>query len=493
MKERSFYSNLFFSLGLNLLVKPAAIFIIDAAVQNRVGDAYGIYFAFFNLSLILSILFDLGINNLNIKLAAQDLEQAKKRVSSILVLRIFLLVLYISALVALKFLTSISWLEYKLVLIFGINQFLIANIAFFRSYFAGLHWFRFDAFISVLDRLLLIGTMGYLLYVAPLGLKFIDIEIYAIIQLLCYALTFLIAGIGLVKKVNPSFLKPDFLLMRSMIKEAFPYALLIILMTLYTRSDALILKNFAQISEVSFYAQAYRLIDALYMFAMVFAGLLFPMFAKQIKNDPKQIEVLTLQASQLLLGASLIFVVFALLNGSAFLDLFYENTSVLSGEILFYLSLAFFGMASNLIYGSLLTANGSLKILNLSSIGGVVLNLLLNYWLIQMAPEEMGALAAAKVAAITQLTVALIQRFYCYRLFHIRLPKSLMLRFLGLLLMLILFYVGVWVVLFSSSISISSSSIIVLYAIVSIALLFLFGFVDLKEIRKLLQKREAMK
>ena len=144
MKERSFYSNLFFSLGLNLLVKPAAIFIIDAAVQNRVGDTYGIYFAFFNLSLILSILFDLGINNLNIKLAAQDLEQAKKRVSSILVLRILLLVLYISALVALKFLTSISWVEYKLILIFGINQFLIANISFFRSYFAGIQRFVID-------------------------------------------------------------------------------------------------------------------------------------------------------------------------------------------------------------------------------------------------------------------------------------------------------------------------------------------------------------
>jgi hypothetical protein len=59
--------------------------------------------------------------------------------------------------------------------------------------------------------------------------------------------------------------------------------------------------------------------------------------------------------------------------------------------------------------------------------------------------------------------------------------------------MLILFYVGVWVVLFSSSISINSSSVIGLYAVISIALLFLFGFVDLKEIRKLLQKREAMK
>ncbi|MFM9006062.1 MAG: hypothetical protein ACKOSR_11255, partial [Flavobacteriales bacterium] len=65
MKERSFYSNLFFSLGLNLLVKPLAIFLIDAAVQNEVGAEYGLYFAVFNLSLIFSILFDLGINNLS--------------------------------------------------------------------------------------------------------------------------------------------------------------------------------------------------------------------------------------------------------------------------------------------------------------------------------------------------------------------------------------------------------------------------------------------
>jgi len=48
MKERSFYSNLIFSLGLNLLVKPAAIFLIDAKVQNIVGEEYGIYFAVFN-------------------------------------------------------------------------------------------------------------------------------------------------------------------------------------------------------------------------------------------------------------------------------------------------------------------------------------------------------------------------------------------------------------------------------------------------------------
>lgn len=493
MKQRSFYSNLFFSLGLNLLVKPAAIFIIDAAVQNRVGDAYGIYFAFFNLSLILSILFDLGINNLNIKLAAQNLEEAKQRVSSVLILRVLLLVLYIVTLISIKVFTSISWMEYELILILGINQFLIANIAFFRSYFAGMHWFRFDAAISVLDRLLLIGSMGYLLYLAPLGIKFIDIQIYALLQLLCYTLTFIIAGIGVFIKVKPPILKPNLFLIQSAIKEGSPYALLIVLMTIYTRTDALLLKHLSGIEQVSYYAQAYRLIDALYMFAMVFAGLLFPMFAKYIKTDPTQIKALTLQASNLLLGASLVFIVFAFLNGTSLLDLIYKNTSVLSGEILFFLALAFFGMASNLIYGSLLTANGSLRILNLSSLGGVLINLFLNYRLIQTAHAEGGALAAARVAAITQLTVAVIQRFYSYRLFNIGLSKSLILRFLGLLFMLILFYVGVWVVLFTSSISLSTSLVFVLYVLFSIALLFLFRMIDLKEIRKLMQKREALK
>ena len=81
MKERSFYSNLFFSLGLNILVKPAAIFLIDAKIQNIVGQEYGIYFAVFNLSLILSILFDFGVNNLSVKLAAQDVNEAKLQFS----------------------------------------------------------------------------------------------------------------------------------------------------------------------------------------------------------------------------------------------------------------------------------------------------------------------------------------------------------------------------------------------------------------------------
>ena len=52
---------------LNLLVKPIAIFGIDAEVQDRVGtEDYGLYFALLNFSFLFNILLDFGINNFTI-------------------------------------------------------------------------------------------------------------------------------------------------------------------------------------------------------------------------------------------------------------------------------------------------------------------------------------------------------------------------------------------------------------------------------------------
>ena len=62
--KRTFISNLVLMLILNVVIKPVAIFGIDANVQNRVGtEDYGLYFSLLNLSYLLVIVMDLGINN----------------------------------------------------------------------------------------------------------------------------------------------------------------------------------------------------------------------------------------------------------------------------------------------------------------------------------------------------------------------------------------------------------------------------------------------
>ena len=64
--RKKFTLNLILLLVLNVLVKPVWILGIDRSVQNIVGNAnYGLYYALFNLSLILNIILDLGLTNFN--------------------------------------------------------------------------------------------------------------------------------------------------------------------------------------------------------------------------------------------------------------------------------------------------------------------------------------------------------------------------------------------------------------------------------------------
>jgi O-antigen/teichoic acid export membrane protein len=481
MKERSFYSNLFFSLGLNLLVKPISIFAIDAAVQNIVGQQYGIYFAFFNFSLIISIVFDFGVNNYSTRLSAQNLPEAKKIFSTILGLRFLLMLGYLAGIGLLKVFITLSWTEYRLILLLGLNQFLIANISFFRSYFAGLQRFRIDAFLSVLDRLLLIISVGYIIYVYPDGFKLIDIESYSIYQFMC------VAGSLAIYFIKPKLEWPRLSELLPVVKKSLPFALLIVLMMLYTRLDALLLLHFSVNGqqEAAYYAQAFRLIDALYMFAMVFAGLLFPMFAKMLKENPSAIAPLVSQASKLLIGSSLAFIVFSLLRGGLLIDLIYSDTSVDSGGILFLLSIAFFGMASNLIYGSLLTANGSLKVLNIISFVGFLVNLSLNLILIPKVLNG-GAVIAAGVAAFTQILVALAQAIYCKRLFALPFIDLHFYRYALLIFALVFWFV---IVDWTPVGYVYGNFILMFDFLATIFLLFAFKLIDVKELISLVQKR----
>ena len=291
--QRQFFSNLFLTLFLNLLIKPIAIFAIDATVQNRVGqEEYGLYFTLLNLTVIFNIFLDFGINNYTTKTIAQNTQQTSTYFGSLMAFRLLLFVIYCLLIFSLSYLLGYSWREFYLLLFLAINQLLILFIAFFRSHFAGLHLFKTDAIISVLDRTLLIIFAGAILFVLHRDTNKIDWFIYT--QTSCYLITVLISIFLLRKKVKGPLLNWDFQFSLSIIKQSLPYALLIFLMLLYNRGDAVILERFHINGrvEAGYYAQGYRLLDAVYMFGMIFAGLLFPMFSRLLKESLKEVFLL---------------------------------------------------------------------------------------------------------------------------------------------------------------------------------------------------------
>jgi len=470
--QRIFFSNLMLMILLNLLIKPIALFGIDATVQNRVGpENYGLYFSLLNLSVLFNVLLDFGINNYTTKHLAQNPEEIKKYFAKVFTFRVLLFSLYSLFTFALAYFLGYSGRPLFLLGFLIINQFLMLTIAYFRSHFAGFHFFKTDAFISVLDKALLIIVGGIFLF-SPIAPNYFKIEWFIWIQTFCYSTTLIIGFSVLIRHLSRPYFVWDPSFCINLIKKSWPYALLIVLMLLYTRIDGVMIERIHENGayESGIYAQGFRLLDALYMFGMIFAGLLFPLFSKQLKQSISVVLELVKTSANLLLSGVIIIIFITYYNSAYLLGLIYDNYNEAIAPFQF-LMLGFFPICMNFIFGTLLTANGNLKVLNLISIGGIIANVLLNLILI----PKYGALGAAKATFFTQLITALLQFFYCVNKFKIPMKITGGLKFVLLVLTLLTF----------SHYFKNHTLLIPLQLIIGLTLTFSLSLIDLKSMKKL--------
>jgi len=404
--KRKFITNLLLLLFLNVLIKPFWIFGIDLTVQNLVGDAsYGLYFSLLNFSMILNILLDLGITSYNNKNIAQNRHLLKKHISNIVGLKFLLAGVYALVCVIVALIIGYREVQLHLLIFLILNQFLISFTLYLRSNISGLHFFKTDSLLSVLDRTLMIIICSVLLFTNITGHEF-RIEWFVYAQSAAYLITSLITfGVVLyyTGKLKFYFDRRFFL---AFLKKSYPYALLILLMSFYNRIDSVMLERLLinGKEQAGIYAHAFRLLDAVSMFGVLFAGLLLPIFARMIKQ--KEDIGSMVQFSFLLLFVPAIIISFS----SGFYDqeimllLNYSNTE-LSASIFRLLMISFLGVAATYIFGTLLTANGSIRQLNWMAVVGMGINISLNLILI----PHIQALGSAWASLVTQLFTASVQ------------------------------------------------------------------------------------
>jgi len=355
--------------------------------------------------MILNILLDLGITNYNNKNIAQHHQLMKKHISNIVGLKFLLAGIY--AIVCLSAALIIGYKEIQLhLLIFLIfNQFLISFTFYLRSNISGLHLFRTDSLLSVLDRSLMIIICSVLLFTNITHHTF-RIEWFVYAQTTAYLIASLIT-LGVVLshtgKLKFQFDRRFFLVF---LRKSYPYALLVLLMSFYNRIDSVMLERLLSNGkeQSGIYAQAFRLLDAVSMFGVLFAGLLLPIFARMIKQ--KEAIGSMVQLSFLLLFVPSIII--SLSSGfydTEIMDFLYDSNIELSASILQILMISFLGIATTYIFGTLLTANGSIRQLNWMAVVGMVLNIGLNLILI----PHFQAIGSAWASLATQLFTALAQ------------------------------------------------------------------------------------
>lgn len=412
--KRKFVTNLIFLLFLNLLIKPFWLFGIDRTVQNTVGDEnFGLYFALFNFSMLLNILLDVGITNFNNRNIAQHRFLLPKHLSNIIGLKLMLAVVYAIFTLGVAAIIGYNHVQFHLLFFLILNQFLISFTLYLRSNISALHLFKTDSLISVLDRSLMIIICSLLLFTHVFPIEFtIDWFVYA--QTIAYAATTLITLLIVLRKSGRIKVKIDPVFFRVFLRKSYPYALLILLMSFYNRIDSVMLERLLPHpigkEQAGVYAQAFRLLDAVSMFGVLFAGLLLPIFARMIKQKEHVGQMVKLSYTLLIVPAIIIAISSLYYSHEIMGVLYHENTDA-SSDILGILMIGFTGIATTYIFGTLLTANGSMKHLNIMAFSGMVLNIVLNLILIPRYQAHGSAYASLVTQIFTggaQLILALI-------------------------------------------------------------------------------------
>jgi len=441
--KRTFLSNLAFLILLNILIKPFWIFGIDRTVQNMLGaEVYGSYFVLFNFSFLFSMLLDFGISNFNKRAVARHENLLSNFLPNIFLAKWILAAGYMLITFALAMALGFGHYSLYLLAFLALNQILISFIAYFRSNISAMHFFKLDAILSVLDKVLMIILFSWLIWFQHNRITF-KIEYFVWGQSAAYLLTAFIALAAVLLKTGLISLTWNQRIVKLVLKHSFPFALLGLLMTIYNRIDAIMIERMLGLKgarEAGIYAASYRILDAVNMIGFSFATILLPMFSRMMrKKEP--VQTLVNLAFRSIWIIALACSAFCFFYAHEIISMLYADASPYWSTIFSYLMLSFISISTMYIFGTLLAASGRLKEMNYLAVGGVLANVLLNAILI----THWNALGATWATLITQSLVAIAQVFLCYRFFKFSHFKKLMLRILYFSgSVLLVFYASTW-------------------------------------------------
>jgi O-antigen/teichoic acid export membrane protein len=431
--NREFAGNAVLVVSLNLLVKSFYLFGIDRTVQNILPEGeYGLYFTLLNFTFIFQIISDFGLQNFNARNLSQSRHLLQKYFPHLLGLKLLLGFVFVIVTGIVGYYWGFSTPGiHRLLLVVAGNQLLQTMVLFLRSNLAGLGLYRLDSWVSVLDKSLLV-ILGSLLLWGPGLREHFKLIWFVLAHTLAYLLTIGVLLAYLYPRLGKLRIQFNKVTAYSLLRSSAPYALIIFLMTAYTRLDAIMIEKLLINGRVEAdrYASAFRLLDASNIAGYLLAGLLLPMFARQLKEGTSIIPLTRLGISTIWSGAiplALSVYFFA----TPIMSSLYVDGDAYSGGILQWLLLTFIPMSGGYVYGTLLTANANLKPMNIVFALSIVMNISLNWLLI---PQQ-GAMGAALATFLTQSLVFVAQVYLAIRLLNLSFSADLLFRFAAFLLL----------------------------------------------------------
>ena len=492
--QNRFIKNIIFLLFLNLLVKPFWILGIDREVQNMLGDAlYGQYLSIFNFSYLFYILLDLGITNFNSRNIARDNKMLSTHFGGLAEIKLLLGILYAIVIFVIGYINGFrEGFQLKLLFWCGLNQILLSFVLFLRSNMQGLLLFKADSFLSVFDRVLSILLMAMILWSGWFARDRFSIVWYLQVQTLAYICTIAVALFLVLRHVDQLSFKLNFKFFKEILRQSLPFAILVLLMSVYSRIEPFLLERLLDDNGVhaGIYGRAYRLFDAGNNISNLFAIMLLPMFAATLKNKLELNNLVKTSFNAIVAMAGIVLVM-CVFYSTEIMQMMYHPEEAESeaayllrigqyAKVFPILMGSFFCLSTTYVFGTLLTANGSLRQLNLVALSGVVINILLNLIVI---PRFYSA-GAACTSLCVQFLTAFAQYLISERIFKLKLGTKY---WIHLLLFLSSIVLCTWL---SKMFHLSWYYAFAIGFVVNVGLIFITKLLSLKEIVSLVLPTE---
>ena len=435
--NKKFLKNIIFLLFVNLLIKPFWILGIDVAVQNLVGyTSYGLYLAISQFSYLFYILLDLGLTNFNNRNIAQNNQLLSKHFVGISQAKILLTILYFVVIFVLGWIIGYRGEQLKLLAIVGFNQVLLSFILYVRSNISALLLFKTDSILSVLDRVLMILICSFMLWSGFFPKEHFNVYTYIYAQTVSYIITLIIAVAIVLRHTGKLTIRINIPFVIMIVKKSLPYALLVLLMSFYNRLEPVLIERLLPediaASQAGVYARAWRLFDAGNNISYLFSVILLPLFAAIIKAK-EDLQGLVKQSFSIILSMTCIIAVLCIFYSNGFMEIMYpaQNNNE-AATILMILMGSFVSVSVTYIFGTLLTANGNMKQLNIVAACGVVLNITLNCLFI----PHFQAIGAAFTSLCVQFVTCVIQFFIAKKIFSLKLGNAFWFRLIAFLVLI---------------------------------------------------------
>ena len=484
--QNRFVKNIIFLLFLNLLVKPFWILGIDLEVQNRLGDAlYGQYLSIFNFSYLFYILLDLGITNFNSRNIASDNKMLSKHFAGLAEIKLLLGICYAIVIFAVGYLNGFRE-GYQLKILFwcGLNQILLSFVLFLRSNMQGLLLFKADSFLSIFDRVLAILLMVLLLWSGWFSLGHFNVVWFLQVQTLAYLCTIALALFLVLKHVDHLNFRINFKFFKEILVQSLPFALLVLLMSVYSRIEPFLLERLLDDEGVQagIYGRAYRLFDAGNNISNLFAIMLLPMFTASLKNKA-ELNNLVKTSFNVMVAMTGIVMVMCVFYSQEIMQLVTRSAEGETdaayllrvgqyAKVFPILMGSFFCLSTTYVFGTLLTANGSLRQLNLVAAIGVGINILLNLIVI----PRFQSVGAACTSLCVQFLTAFAQYLIAEKTFKLKLGAGY---WMHLLLFIVCITLCSWLV---KMLHVNWMMSFAIGLVVNVGLVFATKMISLKEI-----------